>query len=75
MAVEMCCIHVTCCVKCFRWPDVWVNVYSYNRTFSTPLRFTLRHLLRASFEATVGRKATEASLGFSDWWFNSAEYV
>ena len=51
------------------------TAYRYNTSFSTPLRFTLRHLLRAAYEATVGTKAEEASLGFSDWWFNSPEYV
>lgn len=51
------------------------TAYRYNRSFSTPLRFTLRHLLRAAYEATVGTKAEEAKLGYSDWWFNSPEYV
>ena len=51
------------------------NAFQYNRSFATPLRFTIRHLLRATFEASVGEKAEEAEYGYSDWWFNAPEYA
>ena len=49
------------------------TAYRLNKTFSTPLRYTIRHLLRTAYEATVGRRAEESDYGYSDWWFNSPE--